>query len=107
MPADREPVLLRFAIPDEEELAQLAGSGPPHDYRAELERVSRDLKLPRPQYIFLDEAGPGHARTFRVEVRVGREIAAVGEGSSKKVAAHKAAQEVCRMLNEAGSRASG
>src|SRR5690349_15776261 len=38
-------VLLRHAMPREDELAQLAGSGPPHDFRAELERLSRDRKL--------------------------------------------------------------
>ena len=91
-------VLLRHAMPEEEELAQLAGSGPPHDFRAELERLSRDRKLPRPQYQLLGEAGPGHARTFTVEVRIGREIAVAGEGPSKKAAAHHAAEEVCRML---------
>ena len=81
-------------------LAQLAGAGPPHDFRAELERLSRDRNLPRPQYQLLGEAGPGHARTFRVEVRIGREIAVAGEGPSKKAAAHHAAQEVCRMLRD-------
>jgi len=93
-------VLLRHAMPDEEELAQLAGAGPPHDFRAELERLSRDRNLPRPQYQLLGEAGPGHARTFRVEVRIGREIAVAGEGPSKKAAAHQAAQEVCRILRD-------
>ena len=91
-------ILLAHALPDEDELAQLAGAGPPHDFRAELERLSRDRKLPRPQYVLLGEAGPGHARTFTVEVRLGRDISVRGEGSSKKAAAHRAAQEVCRML---------
>jgi ribonuclease-3 len=96
-------VLLRHSMPDEDELAQLAGSGPPHDFRAELERISRDRNLPRPQYLLLGEAGPGHARMFTVEVRLGRDIAVSGEGSSKKAAAHHAAQEVCRRLR--GERA--
>ena len=93
-------VLLKHAMPDEEELGKLAGAGPPHDFRAELERLSRDRNLPRPQYQLLGEAGPGHARTFRVEVRIGREIAVAGEGPSKKAAAHQAAQEVCRILRD-------
>jgi ribonuclease III len=96
-------VLLRNAMPREDELARLAGSGPPHDFRAELERISRDRNLPRPQYLLLGEAGPGHARTFTVEVRIGREIAVSGEGSSKKAAAHRAAQEVCRRLRGEGA----
>ena len=91
-------VLMRHAMPAEDDLARLAGAGPPHDFRAELERIARDRKLPRPEYVLLGEAGPGHARTFTVEVRIGRDIAVAGEGSSKKLAAHHAARDVCRML---------
>jgi len=98
-------VVLRHAIPEENELTELAGSGPPHDFRAELEKISRDRNLPRPQYLLLGESGPGHARTFTVEVRIGREIAVSGEGSSKKAAAHHAAREVCRILR--GERGAG
>ena len=35
-----------------------------------------------------------------MEVRVGKEIAVSAEGSSKKVAAHNAAREICRILQE-------
>lgn len=79
-------IVLRHAIPDDDELSELAGLGPPHDYRAELERLARERHLPRPQYYLISESGPGHARTFLVEVRLGREIVVSGEGSSKKVA---------------------
>jgi ribonuclease-3 len=91
-------ILLRYAIPEDEELARLAGAGPPHDFRAELERLAREKNLPRPVYTLLNEAGPGHAKTFTVEVRLGREIAFPGEGPSKKAASHRAAREVCRLL---------
>jgi ribonuclease-3 len=99
-PAAARDLLLRHAIPSEEELAVLAGAGPPHDFRAELDRLTRDLKLARPDYVLLREAGPGHARTFVVEVRVGKDIAFTGEGPSKKAAAHRAAEGVCRKLRE-------
>ena len=91
-------LVLRYALPDEAELVAMAGLGPPHDYRAELERLARDRNLPRPHYMLLSEAGPGHARTFTVEVRLGREMVISGEGSSKKTASHEAARAVCRML---------
>ncbi|MDP9169624.1 MAG: ribonuclease III [Acidobacteriota bacterium] len=97
-PGPARDVLMRYAIPAKEELATLAGAGPPHDFRAQLERISRERKLPRPEYFVLGESGPGHARTFTVEVRMGRDIAASAEGSSKKIAAHNAAREVCRQL---------
>ena len=97
-------LLLRCAMPPAEELAQLAGSGPPHDFRAELERLARDRKLPRPLYLPMGENGPGHSRTFTVEVRVGREYAASAEGSSKKTASHNAARKVCELIRaEIGS----
>jgi ribonuclease III len=96
-----EPVralLMTYAIPDEDELRALAGAGPPHDYRAELERLARDRNLPRPAYLLINEAGPGHARTFTVEVRMGRDLVALGAGSSKKLASHNAAKEVCNLI---------
>ena len=94
-------LLVRCALPPGEELAQLAGSGPPHDFRAELERLARDRKLPKPLYLLMGENGPGHARTFTVEVRVGAGYIAEAEGSSKKAASHNAARRVCQLLREA------
>ncbi|MES1257992.1 MAG: ribonuclease III [Acidobacteriota bacterium] len=100
-PGPVREILLRYSMPDDDELMRLAGAGPPQDFRAELERISRDRNLPRPQYVLLGEGGPGHARTFLMEVRVGKEIAVSAEGSSKKTAAHNAAREICRMLQQA------
>jgi ribonuclease-3 len=97
-------LLVRSALPPEEELAQLAGAGPPHDFRAELERLTRDRKLPRPLYFQLAENGPGHARTFTVEVRVGKNYQAAAEGSSKKAASHNAARTVCDLIRGADDR---
>jgi ribonuclease III len=91
-------LLDRYVLPGDEELAQLAGAGPPHDFRAELERIARERKLPRPLYLLLSEYGPGHARIFNVEVRVGKGLSATAEGSSKKVASHNAARKVCELF---------
>ena len=91
-------ILNRYVVPADEELTQLAGAGPPHDFRAELERLVRDRKLPRPLYFLTSESGPGHARTFTVEVRIGKEFSAAAEGSSKKQASHNAARRVCELL---------
>jgi ribonuclease-3 len=91
-------LLARHAWPSDEELAEMAGSGPPHDFRAELERLCRGRKLPRPLYFMLGENGPGHARTFTVEVNVGKQYAASAEGTSKKAASHNAARRVCEMV---------
>ncbi len=91
-------VIVNQAIPGEEELAGLAGAGPPRDFRAELDRLARDRALPRPEYQLVGENGPGHARTFMVEVRLGRDLTATAAGSSKKSASHNAAKQVCELL---------
>ncbi len=93
-------VVIRQTIPTEEELMALAGAGPPRDFRAELDRLARDRSLPRPEYQVVGESGPGHARTFIVEVRLGREYVGSAEGSSKKLASHNAARQVCELLRD-------
>jgi ribonuclease-3 len=97
-PEAARSLLARYLIPDDDALTRLAGAGPPQDFRAELERLARDRQLPRPVYVVLHENGPGHARVFTVEVRVGSNVAAAAEGSSKKAASHNAARAICRML---------
>jgi ribonuclease III len=96
--APAREILIRYALPGDDELIRLAGAGPPHDFRAELDRLAREKSLPRPAYLLLGESGPGHARMFTVEVRIGRDIAVKGEGSSKKAASHHAAEKVCALL---------
>ncbi len=91
-------VIVQQAIPSEDELASLAGAGPPRDFRAELDRLARDRALPHPAYQLVAENGPGHARTFIVEVRLGSHLTATAAGSSKKSASHNAARLVCELL---------
>jgi ribonuclease-3 len=93
-------LVFRFVIPAEAEAEQLAGAGPPHDYRAELERLVRERDLPKPTYTLASESGPGHARVFAVEARVGKELVVMAEGPSKKAASHKAAKALCERLRE-------
>ena len=93
-------VFLPMVLLPHDELEKLAGAGAPQDYRSELERLVRERNLPRPDYVVVDEYGPGHARIFRIEVRLGSDLVATGEGSSKKIASHNAAREICRMLRD-------
>lgn len=99
-PGPARDILMRYTIPDEERLREIAGAGPPHDYRAELERLARDRGLDRPSFELLGESGPGHARQFTMEVRVGRAYRCAAEGPSKKAAAHNAAREICRRIKD-------
>ncbi len=48
----------------------------------------------------LQVSGPEHARVFKVEARVGVEWSAQAEGSSKKAASQKAAQELFERMRE-------
>ena len=69
------------------------------DYKSALQEKAQALKLPQPRYLIIEERGPEHAKTFLVEVRVGRDWSSRAEGLSKKSASQKAAQHVLQQLN--------
>ena len=71
---------------------------PATDYKSALQELAQSLNLPQPRYAIVEEHGPEHAKTFVVEVRVGRDWIGRAEGLSKKSAGQKAAQEVLRQL---------
>ncbi len=70
------------------------------DYKSALQELAQSMKLPQPRYAIVDERGPEHAKTFLVEVRVGRDWVSRAEGLSKKSAGQKAAQEILRKIAE-------
>jgi ribonuclease-3 len=70
------------------------------DYKSALQELAQSMKLPQPRYAIVEERGPEHAKTFLVEVRVGRDWVSRAEGLSKKSAGQKAAQEILRRLAE-------
>lgn len=61
------------------------------DPKTALQECAHSLKLPVPRYQVLRESGPDHRKIFTVEVRVGRDFSAIGEGASKKSASQQAA----------------
>jgi ribonuclease III len=75
---------------------------PATDYKSALQEMAQSLKLPQPRYAIVEERGPEHAKTFLVEVRVGRDWVSRAEGLSKKNAGQKAAQEILRQLADWG-----
>jgi ribonuclease III len=75
-----------------------SAEAPATDYKGALQEMAQSLKLPQPRYAIVEERGPEHAKTFLVEVRVGRDWVSRAEGLSKKSAGQKAAQEVLRQL---------
>lgn len=70
------------------------------DYKSALQEMAQSLKLPTPRYVVLNESGPEHAKTFLVEVRLGKEYASQAKGQSKKSAGQIAAQQVLQRLAE-------
>jgi ribonuclease-3 len=70
------------------------------NFKGALQELARMRKLPPPRYATVKEHGPEHAKTFTMEVRLGREWVGQAEGSSKKSAAQNAAREVLARLME-------
>jgi ribonuclease III len=68
------------------------------DYKSALQELAQSMSLPQPRYAIVEERGPEHAKTFLVEVRVGRDWVSRAEGLSKKSAGQRAAQEILRQL---------
>jgi ribonuclease-3 len=72
------------------------------DHKSALQEMAQNLKLPAPRYVIVTEDGPEHAKTFTVEVRVGKDWVSQAQGFSKKSAGQKAAQQVLQQLAEFG-----
>jgi ribonuclease-3 len=87
----------RYVVGDLDDL--LEGTGlPVVDYKSALQEFAQARKLPQPRYTIVKERGPEHAKTFTVEVRVGREWSGQAEAFSKKSAGQKAAQVLLQSL---------
>ncbi len=70
------------------------------DPKSTLQELAQSLKLPPPRYSVLREAGPDHRKLFTVEVRLGKDHSAQGEGGSKKLASQNAATAILSQLME-------
>ncbi len=62
------------------------------DFKTALQELTQARYKLSPSYHLLEESGPSHHRRFRVEVRLGPEPLAQGDGPSKKQAAQMAAR---------------
>jgi ribonuclease-3 len=80
----------------------LAQQGPLtwQDPKTALQELTQACHKMSPTYHLLEESGPSHARHFRVEIRLGAEALAQGEGSSKKKAEQLAAARALEKLRE-------
>lgn len=75
---------------------------PWQDFKTGLQEFTQARFKLSPTYKILEESGPSHHRRFRVEVWLGPEPLAQGEGPSKKQAAQMAARLALERLEEKG-----
>jgi ribonuclease-3 len=71
---------------------------PWQDFKTSLQEFTQARYKVSPSYHLLAESGPGHARHFRVEVRLKDQPLARGEGRTKKQAAQMAAGRALEIL---------
>jgi ribonuclease-3 len=71
---------------------------PWQDFKTSLQEFTQARYKVSPSYHLLAESGPGHARHFRVEVRLKDQPLARGEGRTKKQAAQVAAGRALEIL---------
>ncbi|MEW6208989.1 MAG: ribonuclease III [Acidobacteriota bacterium] len=62
------------------------------DYKSALQEQLQAAGAPVPEYVLVEALGPDHRRTFRVELRVGGQTLALGEGRTIKLAQQEAAR---------------
>jgi len=72
------------------------------DFKTALQEFTQTRHKISPSYHLLAESGPGHARHFAVEVRLGERPLARGEGRTKKAAAQMAARLALEILKGEG-----
>jgi ribonuclease-3 len=68
------------------------------NFKTALQDLAVSRKLPQPRYAVIAERGPGHAKVFTIEVRVGKEWTGQADGRTKKIAAQRAARGVYERL---------
>jgi ribonuclease III len=77
------------------------GEGQEPNYKSTLQERAQAVHLPQPHYVIVEETGPGHAKTFLVEARIGTVYRQQGSGSSKKAAAQNAAKAILEQMDAA------
>lgn len=68
------------------------------NYKGELWERAGAAKLPVPEYVVLEVAGPAHAPEFHIEARLGDRYTGRGRGHSKKAAEQDAARALLETM---------
>jgi ribonuclease-3 len=69
------------------------------DFKSRLQEAVQSIYKEVPRYTVVEETGPDHDKTFRVEAVVG-ELTAEGSGKSKKTAEQNAARQALKLLGK-------
>jgi len=78
-------------------LNSIAASLYDHDYKSRVQELVQESHKIIPQYRVLQESGPDHDKTFKVQLDV-REVRTEGIGKSKKMAEQDAARKALEVL---------
>ncbi len=70
------------------------------DYKTLLQQIVQQVEGERLEYITVAESGPDHAKSFIVEARLNSNVIGRGEGTSKRVAEQKAAEQALVLFGE-------
>jgi len=81
-------------------LARVNEEGFYKDYKTELQEASQTMFKTVPKYRLVEESGPDHDKTFKVNILIHSEIYGVGTGKSKKDAEQRAAREALEALEK-------
>jgi ribonuclease-3 len=83
-------------------IAAEAGALGRADHKSALQELLQARGLAPGSYHIVEETGPDHEKTFRVEVRIAGDITAVGTGKTKKEAEQAAAVAALQQLGAVG-----
>lgn len=72
-------------------------SAPDSNWKALLQNLLQKSHGTAPVYEVIEESGPAHQKHFKVQVKLDDKILGTGEGSSKKEAQQKAAQQALKV----------
>jgi len=89
-----------FLLPFLEEAARSMEGRLPLDYKSALQILVQGRLGMTPQYHTVASWGPDHARSFRVEARLGEAVLGVGEGTNKQAAQQEAARLALERMEE-------
>jgi ribonuclease-3 len=75
---------------------------PAGDHKSALQERLQARSDPVPEYVVVEEQGPGHRKRFRIQCLIRGEVVSEGEGYSKKEAQQDAARKALETLNANG-----